>query len=427
MGITTAVKSPFSPNDGYLYISTGDITALNPAQDPSSLLGKILRLDVESGVEPYAIPPTNPLLGQPDARGEIWALGLRNPWRFSFDRATGDLYIGDVGELEWEEVDFQPAASTGGENYGWKPMEGTHCYPEGSQCDPTGFTPPVWEYNHTVGCSVTGGFVYRGSEFALMEGVYFYADYCGGQVWGLRQDGGEWQNQELADTDFFITSFGEDEAGELYLADYGSGTVYRLVDLESSDTVVEVSNFEFAPYTSTIQTGETVSWNNVQGFHDIQADDGSFSSGPPAAAPWLYSHTFAEAGTYAYYCSIHGGPGGEGMSGVVVVEPEVLPTMRVERMVIRGRPFGEQNRVMGYALVKDGEGNPVANAAVEARWRLPDGTIVTKQSLTSPEGVVPFSTIGPDGVYTLQLLSVVKAGLTFDAENSILIKRAVIQ
>jgi glucose/arabinose dehydrogenase len=222
--------------DGYLYVGTGDGggggDTDNNAQNRSVLLGKILRLDVESAPSPgqmYVIPATNPNLG-PGTRREIWAYGLRNPWRISFDRQTGDLYIADVGQGAREEVDFQPAASAGGENYGWRVMEGTQCYPPGSSCDPSGLTPPVVDYSHALGCSVTGGYVYRGTAYPRMRGVYFYGDYCSGRLWGLTRDGGTWTSQELLATGPSISSFGEDEAGELFLVDYGAGAILRVTD-----------------------------------------------------------------------------------------------------------------------------------------------------------------------------------------------------
>ena len=221
----------FSPVDGFLYIGMGDGGSggdpENRAQNQDSLLGKMLRIDVEGGASPYGIPAGNPNVGNahPD---EIWALGLRNPWRFSFDRQTGDLFIADVGQGSREEIDFQPVSSGGGENYGWRRMEGSACYNPAS-CDPTGLTLPVVDYSHALGCSVTGGFVYRAATLARMQGVYFYGDLCSGRIWGLRRDSGNWYSTELLDTAMSITSFGEDEAGNVYVVDY-NGTIYRLTD-----------------------------------------------------------------------------------------------------------------------------------------------------------------------------------------------------
>ena len=222
----------FGP-DGYLYVGMGDGGSggdpQNNAQSPTSLLGKILRIDVESGAAPYAVPVSNPFAGRAGYRGEIWALGLRNPWRFSFDRRTGDLFIGDVGQNRYEEVDFQPAGDPGGENYGWRIMEAGHCY-DPNPCNQTGLLQPVFEYDHSQGCSVTGGFVYRGSLYPRMQGVYFFADYCSGRLWGLRRDGNSFQSTQLLDSPYTVSTFGEDEAGNVYLADYGRGDVYQVTD-----------------------------------------------------------------------------------------------------------------------------------------------------------------------------------------------------
>jgi glucose/arabinose dehydrogenase len=219
----------FGPKDGYLYVGMGDGGGGNGqnSQDPGTLLGKMLRIDVDGGDanQPYAIPADNPLVGQPGARPEIWALGLRNPWRFSFDRATGDLWIGDVGAGGYEEVNFQPAESSGGENYGWNLMEGATCREEGG-CD--GLITPLSGFGRESGCVVTGGFVYRGAAIPTLAGSYLFADYCSGRVWGLRQ--GAPDGSALLgplETGLRISSFGEDRAGELYLVDL-AGAIYRL-------------------------------------------------------------------------------------------------------------------------------------------------------------------------------------------------------
>ena len=223
----------FGPNDGYLYIGMGDGGSggdpENRAQNPAELLGKLLRIDVESGGNPYLVPATNPFVQTTGYRGEIWALGLRNPWRFAFDRLNGDLYIADVGQAEYEEVNYQPGASAGGQNYGWRIMEGSHCY-NPANCNPSGLTLPVVEYSHAEGCSITGGVAYRGTQFDRMHGLYFYADYCNGKIWGLRSAAASWSARLLLDTPFSITTFGEDEAGEIYVADFSGGEIYRIVD-----------------------------------------------------------------------------------------------------------------------------------------------------------------------------------------------------
>jgi glucose/arabinose dehydrogenase len=243
----------FGP-DGYLYIALGDGGSGGDPQDNGqnleTWLGKILRVDVNGDDFPgdpnrnYAVPPDNPFVGSAGL-DEIWAYGLRNPWRITFDRATGDLFIADVGQSAWEEINFQLAASGGGENYGWNVLEGMHCF----QDEPPGIcnvflnggsTLPVLEYNHSLGCSVTGGYRYRGQLYPQIEGIYFYADYCSGRIWGaLPRDNGTWESQELLIAGFQITSFGEDEAGELYVVQYGGageGALHRIVGCPTPNT-----------------------------------------------------------------------------------------------------------------------------------------------------------------------------------------------
>ncbi len=221
----------FGP-DGYLYIGMGDGGGAGDpwdnAENLQTLLGKLLRIQV-SGEATYAIPPDNPFVGREDARMEIWAYGLRNPWRFSFDRATGDLYIADVGQNAWEEIDFQSAGSPGGQHYGWDTMEGNHCFEPPEGCDRSGKVPPIWEYDHSMGCSVTGGYVYRGTAAPSAQGLYFFGDFCSGEIYALRPMGANtWEAQLVLETDLRIASFGEDEKGELYVLDL-EGNVYRLL------------------------------------------------------------------------------------------------------------------------------------------------------------------------------------------------------
>jgi glucose/arabinose dehydrogenase len=221
----------FGP-DGYLYLSVGDggygldTPSLN-GQRLTVLLAKLLRLDVRG--DTYEIPPDNPFVGRSDVRPEIWAYGFRNPWRFSFDRETQELYIADVGEKEIEEINLQPPQSTGGENYGWNIFEGHQRYSEGSE---TGITWPIFEVNHEVGfCAIIGGYVYRGSALPELVGAYLFSDYCTGQVWALSQnDAGTWLPRKLLDTPFQVTSFGEDASGEIYVLD-ASGKVHQLTTL----------------------------------------------------------------------------------------------------------------------------------------------------------------------------------------------------
>lgn len=218
----------FGP-DGYLYVSLGDGgSGGDPdgnGQNLATLLGSILRLDVNVA-DGYAIPADNPFVDREGAHPEIWAWGLRNVWRFSFDRATGDLYLADVGQDQWEEINFQPVSSAGDENYGWNAFEGTHVY--SGQPAASDVVAPVLEYAHSNGrCSVTGGYVYRGERIPALQGVYLYGDWCTGTIWSAQQDaGGLWQAVVSLESGRSISSFGEDEAGELYLVDYG-GEVLR--------------------------------------------------------------------------------------------------------------------------------------------------------------------------------------------------------
>lgn len=224
----------FGP-DNYLYIGLGDGGSggdpQGNAQRLDTWLGKMLRIEVAPEFVPegqtYAVPDDNPFVDEEGALPEIWAYGLRNPWRFSFDRETGDLWIADVGQDAIEEIN-RVDGTEAGVNYGWVPTEGTSCYVQG--CDPSLYTLPVMEYTHDVGgCSVTGGYVYRGEEMPDLQGVYIFADFCSGLMWGGFPDGeGGWTMSDPIETELGIAGFGEDDAGNLYLADLYSGGVYRL-------------------------------------------------------------------------------------------------------------------------------------------------------------------------------------------------------
>lgn len=218
--------------DGMLYIGMGDGGSggdpQGHGQNRGTLLGDLLRIDVNNG-DPYAVPPDNPFVGTAGMRGEIWAWGLRNPWRFAFDRTAGLLYIADVGQTEWEEINVAPAAQ-GGLNYGWSITEGAHCYSPSSGCSTQNLTLPAVEYNHSEGCSLTGGFVYRGSRIPELAGHYFYGDYCRGWIRSFRYANGqavdktEWNLPTVSS----LTSFGEDASGDLYVTSQ-SGTVFRII------------------------------------------------------------------------------------------------------------------------------------------------------------------------------------------------------
>ena len=271
-------------NDGYLYWSIGDGGSggdpNNNAQNLTRLLGKIMRIDVDSA-SPYAIPTSNPFYGSsdPQVRQEIWAYGLRNPWRLSFDRLTHDLYIGDVGQALREEVDFQPASSTGGENYGWRVMEGTTCYNVANpsnplaSCDQTQKVLPITEYDHSGGrCAITGGYVYRGVNFPSLYGWYFYADYCSHTVFGLyHYPDGSLDTLTPVSTSYWLSAFGEDEQGELYLADHATGKIYQIRYNETTrtqsdfdgDTKTDPAKFDLSTNTLSYLESSTATWQDV--------------------------------------------------------------------------------------------------------------------------------------------------------------------
>ena len=205
-------------------------------------VGKILRIDVESGVKPYSVPASNPFTQIDGYRDEIWALGLRNPWGFAFDKQTGDLYIPDVGNTKSEEINYQPAGSEGGENYGWRTMEGVTCFEFlPLPCSADGLTSPVATYDHSQGCAIVGGAVYRGTRYPRMQGIFFYADFCGGRIRGLKrgenhpgspdqdfQDG--WQSTLLINVSIPVSSIGEDEEGNVYVTGYQDGTISMITE-----------------------------------------------------------------------------------------------------------------------------------------------------------------------------------------------------
>ena len=307
----------FSPADGYLYVGLGDGGSGNDpqtnGQKTGTLLGKILRLEVEpaNGTN-YAIPGTNPFGGNPAYRPEIWALGLRNPWRFSFDRLTGDLFIADVGQSNWEEINFQPAASPGGENYGWRILEGSHCTGL-DPCTTNGLTLPAWEYDHALGCSVTGGEVYRGKVWSPMYGTYLYADYCTGRLWGLRPEGGTWTNAQLFDAPFSVSTFGSDEYGEIYLTDFSSGRVLRVDEV----------------YNDHDEDGLPDAWENYHGFS---------TNNPPSTGDDFDGDGSPDAAEYA--------AGTDPTNGLSVLKIEALPINEegVPAVVWDGQP-GRRYRV----------------------------------------------------------------------------------
>ena len=267
----------FGP-DGYLYIASGDGGSggdpENNGQDTTTLLGAILRIDVDTE-QGYNVPPDNPFVGSQEGADEIYAWGLRNPWRFSFDRETGDLWVADVGQNAWESIYIVE----NGKNYGWNIVEGSHCFPIGSTCDKTGLEIPLFEYNHDEGDqSITGGFVYRGSNNPALYGKYVYGDFISGRVWALDYDTNQEEvlsNVELINSPRDISSFGQGVNGELYLLDLSSGKVYEMI---ASPVAPEI----LSPEDGGTETGDhSISWTEIQGTENYQiqvASDADFNS-----------------------------------------------------------------------------------------------------------------------------------------------------
>lgn len=308
--ILIAVNQPFSNHnggdlnfgpDGYLYIGLGDGGSggdpQNHSQNRQSLLGKMLRIDVNSG-NPYSIPPSNPFVNDPSTLNEIWALGLRNPWRFSFDRLTGDMWIGDVGQNAWEEIDFQPASSTGGENYGWRCYEGNVPF-NTNGCQPASayvFPVHVYATGSASGCSVTGGFVYRGSEFPDLQGHYLFADYCSGRIWSLQpNDAGGWTHRQLLQgTPNSYVSFGENPSGELFLATLG-GNIFRVRELCSPFQVSGVVGNELCPGQGNGRIELNIT--NPGATHTITWSNGATTTSLTNLQPGTYTVTVTNSNT----------------------------------------------------------------------------------------------------------------------------------
>jgi glucose/arabinose dehydrogenase len=307
----------FGRNDDYLYVGTGDGGSGgdpgNRAQNGATLLGKMLRIDVR-GQTTYAIPPDNPFVGNPAFLDEIWDYGLRNPWRYSFDKLNGDLYIADVGQNNWEEVDFEPFDSGGAVNYGWRLMEGAHCFNPPTNCDDGTLTYPIHEYSHSVGISITGGHVYRGSEVAELYGEYFFADFGSARIWSLTHDGSggnvvvtDRTSQLAPGGGLFIgsiSSFGEGPSGELYICDRGgatTGEIFKLVpdpaDAPEPDPVVAGLGIQLRssnPFTASSPLQFAVSLQNASAVDiDVVGPHGQHLRTLASGAYEAGSHTFS--------------------------------------------------------------------------------------------------------------------------------------
>ena len=331
--IIMAVNQPFSNHnagdisfgpDGYLYFGLGDGGSggdpQNHGQNRMSLLGKMIRIDVDNG-EPYSIPPDNPFANDDFTRDEIWALGLRNPWRFSFDRLTGDMWIADVGQNAWEEINFQPASSTGGENYGWRCYEGNNTYNTSGCLPASAYTFPIHVYpnNFANGCSVTGGYVYRGSNFSDLSGHYIYADYCSGRIWALTPDGdGGWTNRLLmqgASTQY--AAFGENQNGELFLAARNSGIILRVNELCSPFQVSGASSNETCPGDADGRIELSIA--NPGATHTVAWSTGATGTSLHNLSPGTYTVSVTNSNTCARTISFQIEP-----AAVVPEQPPVL-------------------------------------------------------------------------------------------------------
>lgn len=255
--------------DGYLYISSGDGGSggdpLDMGQNKTTLLGKILRIDIDSTF-PYAIPAGNPFVdGTGGNADEIWSLGLRNPWKFSFDKQNGDMWIADVGQNAYEEINLEPSGGAGGINYGWRCYEGNHAYNIANCLPIASYTFPIYEYAHSEGCSITGGYVYRGNSFPLLQGRYLYADFCNGKIWSLKKDGANWVNELLfQDAAARFSTFGENKDGELFIGDI-NGKLYQICELTSVS-----NNPNLTINNHPILSGEYLAGNQINSVGSVE-------------------------------------------------------------------------------------------------------------------------------------------------------------
>ncbi|MFQ5822562.1 MAG: PQQ-dependent sugar dehydrogenase [bacterium] len=330
----------FGPEDGYLYIGLGDGGSggdpENHGQNRATLLGAILRIDVDNptGKLNYGIPPDNPFVGNTQGlKEEIWAYGLRNPWRFSIDPVTGELWVGDVGQNLWEEVDLIEK----GKNYGWRIMEGFHCF-NPSNCDPTGLALPIVEYGHNLGCSITGGYIYRGSLQPELEGAYIYGDYCSGRIWMLRHE----NNQLMADSlliepefDLAISSFGVDEENELFIIDH-NGKIYRFAgspptDVQDDDVVNIPDTFSLEQNYPNPFNPETLISYQLAVVSDVELTIYNFLGQKIRTLVYERQRT----GTYKVYWDGRNDAGVQVSSGVYLYRLRVGRFVQTRKMILR--------------------------------------------------------------------------------------------
>jgi len=427
----------FGP-DGDLYIGMGDgggagdqHGANGNGQNPAVLLGKILRVNVR-GVPTYTIPPSNPFTQTTGYRPEIWALGLRNPWRFTFDRLNGDMYIGDVGQNCWEEVDYQPGTSHGGENYGWRIMEGFHAFDPANMgnCSqptitPSGITRPITDYVHDGPCAVTGGYVYRGSAYPQMTGVYFFSDYCAGHIWTEEQiSPNTWVSDDKLGSGLQISSFGEDQNGELYVLDIG-GQVYKLAsapglpapNLSTSVKQASPPNAIFgdtvtysivlrntgAPFSSTMYVTDVVPAGLTYLPGSLSATHGTVNASSAPTLKWTGNMSGTSVITITYAVTV-ATKVGQTIVNVATVNPVIIPLFtRSASLSIANAPpelsastkqvssatgiFGD---VLTYTIALRNTGGPFSNT-VRVTDTVPIGLNYLPGSFTATRGTVDAS------------------------------------
>lgn len=397
-------------SDGYLYIPLGDGggsgDTLNNAQNETLLLGKIARIDVDSsggsapdcvgaGSGNYTVPASNPFVdGAGNTCDEIWNIGVRNPWRLTFDSVTGDMIFADVGQFSWEEIDVQSVSSPGGENYGWRCYEGNHAY-NTSGCEPIGtYEFPVYEYSHTLGCSVTGGHVYRGILEPAMIGHYLFTDYCTGNFWSMTANSfGGWTTTQLPGSyGFGLVTFGQGADGELYVGNISNGKVSHIVENTAADQIAWAS--------VSAETGTTPPAGNT-------SIDVTFDS------------TGLADGTYTGKLRIHSND-----PATPLVEVPLTLTVGAEdirmasaAIVMRGRVVGGGSTVAkSLVTVRDETGARVAGAEVFVTWTKPDGSMENQSVTTSASGKAGFQTSNAaQGTYTIEVTDIIKSGYWFDA------------
>ncbi|HYP15089.1 MAG TPA: PQQ-dependent sugar dehydrogenase [Bryobacteraceae bacterium] len=396
----------FGPKDGMLYIGTGDGGSgndpNNSGQRTDTLLGKMLRIDVESGSAPYSVPPSNPFVNNTSYRPEIWATGLRNPWRYDFDRETGDLWIADVGQSRAEEVNFQPGTSRGGENYGWRLMEGLQCNIP-ANCDRQGLTLPVLEYPRSAGCSVTGGKVYRGKRWPDLAGSFLYADFCTGTVWGVKRTAAAVENRTLAaNTQLPITTFGEDENGELFIGAQ-NGSMYLLVAGDASTTAQGIVNgASFGPGLAPGSLA-TVFGNGITTFAGVlQAQQfplptdlgGSSVTINGAAVPLIAVASSATNEQINFQLPFDIAPGS---TATVMVRANGQSAPGVQIPIVAAQPeiFLVGNGVPAVTSATTGslisQANPAARGSIVSIWATGLGTVTNTPATGQPASANPLS------------------------------------